>query len=525
MCSDFASKVPSFDYPTSLEEQWAALETNPLLDRMKKARQEYDDHHRPQYHYVNPEGILNDPNGLCYWQGRWHLFYQGYPPDDPRQHWGHAISDDLIHWQDLPYAIYPDPEDCCFSGATLVEDDRVIAMYHGTKVGNMIAVSSDPLLLNWDKLSNAPVIPLPSADERKPYNVFDPCIWKVGDTYYALSAGTRKEGPAGKQIAADFLFKSKNLESWEYLHQFIEDDHYTRVGDDGACPYFWPIGNKYMLCFFSHTSGGQCLVGRYDLTTQKFHVEHGEKFNFGPSGPAGVHAPSVTPHPSGDGSLIVIFNMNPGKSTHGWDQIMTLPRQMSLSEETGEVNSTPVDTVETLRGNVVQLDRFIVQANSRKSFTEFQSDSFEWVIDLDVAGTQVVELDVLCAPDDSEYTRISIFDERGYWDRNRPTNPKGKYRHRGTFVTLDTSHSSIAGDVRCRSPERVQVSTSDDHRISLRVFVDRSVVEVFINDEKCVAARVYPDQRSSNGIAIGARGGHVSVARCQFFEMNSIYEH
>ena len=90
---------------------------------------------------------MNDPNGLCFWQGRWHLFYQGYPPEDPRQHWGHAVSDDLIHWRDLPYAIYPNPEYQCFSGSTLVEEDRVIAIYHGTRVGNMVAVSDDPLLL------------------------------------------------------------------------------------------------------------------------------------------------------------------------------------------------------------------------------------------------------------------------------------------------------------------------------------------------------------------------------------------
>ena len=111
-----------------------------------------DDPYRPIYHYVNPEGTLNDPNGLCFWQGRWHLFYQAYPPEDPRQHWGHAVSDDLIHWRDLPLAIYPNPEDRCYSGATLVEKDRVIAMYHGTRVGNMVAVSSDPLLLNWMKV-------------------------------------------------------------------------------------------------------------------------------------------------------------------------------------------------------------------------------------------------------------------------------------------------------------------------------------------------------------------------------------
>jgi beta-fructofuranosidase len=129
------------------------LKTNPLLLRMKQVRKSMkDDPYRPIYHYVNPEGNLNDPNGLCFWNGNWHLFYQAYPPEDPRQHWGHAISKDLIHWKDLPYAIYPDPERAVFSGTTLVEANRVIAMYHGTMAGNMVAISNDPLLLTGTKL-------------------------------------------------------------------------------------------------------------------------------------------------------------------------------------------------------------------------------------------------------------------------------------------------------------------------------------------------------------------------------------
>ena len=110
---DYTSLVPHYTYPNTLEEQREALATNPLLQRMNEARKSYEgDPHRPIYHYVNPEHTLNDPNGICFWQGRWHLFYQAYPPEDPRQHWGHAISDDLIHWEDLPYAIYPNPERC-----------------------------------------------------------------------------------------------------------------------------------------------------------------------------------------------------------------------------------------------------------------------------------------------------------------------------------------------------------------------------------------------------------------------------
>jgi beta-fructofuranosidase len=98
---DYTSKVPQYTFAEVLEEQEAQLDSNPLIKRFIAARKAMKgDPHRPIYHYVNPESTLNDPNGLCYWQGRWHLFYQAYPPEDPRQHWGHAVSADLIHWRD-----------------------------------------------------------------------------------------------------------------------------------------------------------------------------------------------------------------------------------------------------------------------------------------------------------------------------------------------------------------------------------------------------------------------------------------
>ena len=184
---DFTSLTPQYKFADTLEEQKVQLNDNPLLQRMLKARLDMStDPYRPIFHYVNPENTLNDPNGLCYWQGRWHLFYQAYPPEDPRQHWGHAVSEDLIHWKDLPYAIYPNPEGRCFSGSTLVEEDRVIAMYHGTEVGNIVAVSTDPLLLNWEKLTGKAVIPVLEQDESpQEYTVFDPCIWSKGGKYYS----------------------------------------------------------------------------------------------------------------------------------------------------------------------------------------------------------------------------------------------------------------------------------------------------------------------------------------------------
>jgi beta-fructofuranosidase len=162
-------------------------------------------------------------------------------------------------------------------------------MYHGTTVGNMVATSSDPLLLNWEKVSGKAVIPIQSKTGFPlPYNVFDPCIWEKDGIYYSLSAGRTNNGPGGKPVRANFLFRSKDLANWEYMHEFVEDDRFTLIGDDGACPYFWPIGDRYILPFFSHMSGGQYLLGDYDKNRDKFVTTSHGYFNFGAVSPSGV---------------------------------------------------------------------------------------------------------------------------------------------------------------------------------------------------------------------------------------------
>ena len=82
--SDRASRAPKYTFADTLDEQEAQLRDNPMVRRMAASRNAFEaDPHRPLYHFVSPESTLNDPNGLCFWQGRWHLFYQGYPPEDP----------------------------------------------------------------------------------------------------------------------------------------------------------------------------------------------------------------------------------------------------------------------------------------------------------------------------------------------------------------------------------------------------------------------------------------------------------
>lgn len=514
---DYASRVPHYKFAKNLEEQETQLRVNPIIQRFSASRKKLSsDPHRPLYHFVSPESTMNDPNGLCFWQGHWHLFYQGYPPEDPGVHWGHAVSDDLIHWRDLPYAIYPDPEERCFSGSTLVEESRVIAMYHGTKAGNMVAVSDDPLLLNWDKVTGQPVIPMLNPDgTTPPYRVFDPCIWKKDGAYYSLSGGTLPDGPGGKIVRANFLLRSVDLANWHYLHPFVEDDRFTQIGDDGACPYFWPIGDRHMLLFFSHMSGGQYLLGDYAQDRDKFVVTNHNKFNFGAHDPAGVHAPSATP--DGEGGIIVIFNMNPGKPTKGWDQIMTLPRRLTLITK-DEVGIEPAGNLASLRRDHQSVDPMRLPANQEVVLENIRGDAMEIIAEIDPRDAPMVEMNVLRSPNKEEFTRIAFYPERGYRNRGNRNGP------RLSLITVDSSYSSVCPDVLSRTPETGPVPIEPDELLQLHVFIDRSIVEVFLNGKQCIAVRVYPDHEESIGVSLRSQGRDAELRSLNSWQMENIYE-
>ena len=535
----YTSKVPKFSFATTLEEQEEQLKTNPLMERFRKSRQEEASHpHYPFYHFVAPESTLNDPNGFSFWNGKWHLFYQAFPPDDPRPHWGHVISDDLIHWRDLPYAIYPDPEQGSWSGSAIVEEDRVIAMYHGHMVGNMVAVSNDPLLLNWEKVTGKPVVPYTERSADLPYDVYDPNIFKKDGMYYSLSGGVQ-EGPGDKQVLAAYLFRSKDLSNWEYLHQFIEDDRFTLVGDDAACPYFWPIGNQHMVIFYSHMSGGQYLLGDFDKKRDKFLTTGGGKFNFGASNPSGVHAPSATP--DGEGGLLVIFNMNPGKYhgifggesetegftgwVTGWKQIMTLPRRLILiNNET--LGIEPAGDIESLRYDYQQVQSMALPANKEVVLENIKGNAMEFIAEIDPKNAPMVEINVLRSPNREEFTRIAFFKERGMHQGRNYTRPRPENWRKSTnksIITLESSYSSLLPDALSRPPESAPVQLDPDETLKLRVFIDRSVVEVFVNGKQCLAVRVYPSLEESVGVSLRSQGQESELIAFDAWQMKSIY--
>lgn len=200
---------------------------------------------RFHYHFEPKSGWMNDPNGLIYFRGQYHAFFQHNPHATQwgPMHWGHAVSQDLIHWEELPIALYPDMDyendGGCFSGSAVEKDGRLYLFYtsvsHELKQTQSVAYSDDGI--HFIKYSGNPVIkqnPLGYADFR------DPKVTCIDGTYYMV-VGTGDEA-SGKVL----LFTSSDLLSWDYVGILFEGKEYANCIE---CPDFFKLGTKYVLMF------------------------------------------------------------------------------------------------------------------------------------------------------------------------------------------------------------------------------------------------------------------------------------
>lgn len=496
----FHSPVPRQVFSQTLAQQEAELKTNKLMLRFAASRKKLaTDPYRPSYHFISPESQMNDPNGLCFWQGRGHLFYQAFPADkfpEPGQlrdrllqaHWGHAVTDDWVHWRDLPYALYPGIEKVCASGGTVVEENRVVAFYPGWEAGQMVAIATDPLLLNWTKLRGRPINAPASGDS---------CIWKEGDTYCGL-------------IGCRTLLRSQNLVDWEVLNSSFLGASAFPI-DDGSCPTFLPIGDKHILLLFSHARGGQYLLGDYDRQNARFNpLEHG-RFNHGTVAPGGVHAPSGVA--DGQGGVINILNLNDGRYSDDWDQLMSLAQRLTLGPDK-RIRIDPVEAVASLRGGHQQVGETVLRANQEIVFDAIRGNTLELEAEIDPQMSRWVQLNVLRSPNAEEQTSITFFN----FDRKLSF-----WYHTQGVLCLDGSRSSTSPEVWVRPPERAVFERGQGETLRLRVFVDRSVVEVFANGKLYLAMRVYPGRNDSVGVSVRAQGQEAVLKRLDAWAMKSIW--
>ncbi len=526
-------------YPETYEEQLKALESDPQMEWFRAAREAgKSDRYRPVYHLIRPEGCINDPNGLCFWEGRWHLFYQA---NDSRIHWGHAVSEDLLRWRDLPFAIYPKLEDHCFSGGTCVDvkHHRVIAAYYGFtgywsddswRVGTVIATSSDPLLLNWTKVNDgAPVIPdrdapcwkaddAPAVPNQKPYKVFDSNIWMEGDTYYLVTGGYSHHPVTNRRFREMYLFRctDENLTNWEFVGPFLgKHDRFREVGDDGACPYFTKLGDRYLLSHFSHRRLAKWLLGDYDPETHEFVPVNGGRY-------VSAHnimvAPCVCALPDEDGAAVAVFNTCEQVRQKDWHGTMTLPRKLTVGGRWhDELNIAPGVDLTPLRENHKTVENLELKNAETVVLDGINGTAYEAIITLPAGSIpQTLEIELLRSPDAEERTVFSFLYRAGGDYAIQPYNED-------SVMMLNTRYSSKNTDARVLPPDTAQAVIDEKEDVTLHVFVDKSSVEVFANDRAVVFGRVYPTRDDSTGIALRALGTDGTVAKLDYWDIKSIY--
>jgi len=250
-----------------------------------------NDPYRPLYHFTGVESWINDPNGPIYHNGKYHLFYQFDPqvPDGKggwRRStlcWGHAVSDDLVHWKDWPVALWPDsPHDRggVYSGNTFIHEGKIHALYTGNVSGHgetygMLAWSDDGGVTFRKKMvmhnSQRP-------NESSPVH-WDAQVWKEGDTWCQLIGGATG---APKQGAA-WLWKSKDLLNWSLQGNIALA---IKHGGYWELPYLVPLDGRYA---FMVGAGNPYWVGSYDPETMVFTpptpmraVDTGDYYSFNP---------------------------------------------------------------------------------------------------------------------------------------------------------------------------------------------------------------------------------------------------
>ncbi|WP_410766409.1 GH32 C-terminal domain-containing protein [Haloferax sp. DFSO60] len=462
-----------------------------------------DDHHRPRFHLAGPAHWVNDPNGVVQYDGTYHLFYQ-YNPGGPFHgtiHWGHATSDDLLHWEDQPVALVPDPDgpdrDGCWSGCTVVDDDGTpTILYTGGRDHHQLpclATSSDPLLRSWDRHDENPII------ETAPANLDilgtddwaaefrDHAVWKVGDDWYQL-IGSALADVGGVAL----LYRSSDLRDWEFVGSLLggTEGH----GTVWECPELLEFSDSDLL-HVSNYDDVRYFVGHADLETPDFDVDNEGLLDYGE-----FYAPQSTVVDDGRALMWGWVKESRGVNEQwhaGWSGMLSLPREVSVTDD-GELRQRPARELAELRGNHVELDTLELASDQRRSL-DLAGNAYEFELEVSVGDESAFELSVFESPTRLERTSI-------WYD--------------GDHVTVDREHSSRHHGVD-KEPRSMPV---EGDSVTLRVFVDCSIVEVFADEQQCLTTRAYPIRSDADGVSISAHGDAVEVTSLDAWELDATFD-
>lgn len=325
-----------------------------------------------KHHYRPKKGWVNDPNGLCWFGGYYHVFYQHCPncetPDEPMC-WGHARTKDFITWEELPIALAPDmPYDKggCWSG-TAIEKDGVLYLYYASVVKDgdraiqsvSVAYSEDGI--NFNKYAKNPIIATYPQDGSPDFR--DPALACIDGRYYCVMASSNAEHTKGRLL----LYTSENMFDWEYVGIMAEWDGVKCA----ECPSFMPAGNQFLLsASLMHNDGSLSFSIMYgDFKDNKFIPKITGQVDKGPDQYAG----QLFSDRKGRNLLITWI---PGWSYAGFAErnigCMSVPREFFIKD--GKVMAYPAEEVRHLLKDsdpavkIIQ-NGFIIPRNGRTPVT------------------------------------------------------------------------------------------------------------------------------------------------------------
>ncbi|MGH9447583.1 MAG: glycoside hydrolase family 32 protein, partial [Terriglobia bacterium] len=444
----------------------------------------YDEAFRPQFHFSPPRNWMNDPNGLVYYRGEYHLFYQYNPFGDEwgNMSWGHAVSRDLVHWQNLPVAIPEQNGVMIFSGSAVVDWRNssglcetaaphhracLVAIYTGYngKTQNQNLAYSNDRGRTWTQYRGNPVIDLHLANFRDP-KVF---WYKAGHEWVMVTV-------LATQHKVRF-FASTDLKHWTTLSDFGPAG---AVGGVWECPDLielpvegepgqrrWVLSVNLNPGGVAGGSGDQYFVGHFDgkrfidenPSTQALWADYGKDF---------YASTSFSNIPSSDGRRIMLGWMDDWQyaaqvPTYPWRGQMSIPRVVRLERfpEGIRMTESPVTELRQLRGHSFHFVKRTISGNSR--FLESQgvrSDTFEIRADFDVGSATEFGFRIRQGPNDETLAGYDSTTHELFVDRTRSG---------ATGFSKD-----FPG--RQRAPLRPEQGS-----IRLHIFVDRCSVEVFGN--------------------------------------------
>lgn len=459
------------------------------------------DPYRPQWHFTPAQHWINDPNGLVWFDGEYHLFFQYNPFGSQWGHmsWGHAVSTDLLHWQELPVAIAEDERVSIFSGSIVVDAHNrsglgtgnqpvLLAFYTGCRrvpeggQAQELAWSTDRGR-SWTKYPGNPVLDIGLKDFRDPK-----VLWHEASQRWVMAVVR----PDDHQVS---FYGSTNATSWQHLSDF------GPLGEAGGiweCPdlieFPQPCGrpSRWVLkvdCLAGHPggTGAQVFIGRFD----------GERFCADSHSGAHAHSGLWVDHGSDFYAALSWANLPPQASAHGprpvwigwmnnhayakhtptepWRGAMSVPRELFVVDTAAgpRLGQAPVASLSRLRGSPQHSGPRRLGAGQHHLAPGAASRSMELAWQIDCRASTASQWALLLRSGPTEQLRLGVDRQRG-------------------VLWLDRSASGFAPDsARWAGRREAPLYASADGIFTLRVLLDHCSVEVFSGDGLSVLTELF----------------------------------